>query len=192
MPNYQQGKIYSIRSNQTDEVYIGSTCKPLSARMAGHRYAYNQYLEGNNQPSTTANKLLEYEDAYIELIENYPCNSKEELNKREGEIIRSTFNCINKTIPKRTPKEYYEDNKEYLTMKQKEYNELNKEHLIMKHKEYREKNKDKIIERKKIKITCSCGIVITKDKKTIHEKTKKHQTLIAQLIQPSLATANIS
>ena len=38
MPDYKQGKIYKIISNQTNLVYVGSTAMPrLSIRMAKHR-----------------------------------------------------------------------------------------------------------------------------------------------------------
>ena len=47
----------------------------------------------------------------IELFENFPCNSKEELNKKEGQVIRE-IGTINKQTAGRTNKEWYEDNKE--------------------------------------------------------------------------------
>jgi hypothetical protein len=43
MPNYENGKVYAIRSHQTDEVYIGSTVERLSARMSKHRADYKRY-----------------------------------------------------------------------------------------------------------------------------------------------------
>ena len=33
MPDYQKGKIYKIISNETDDVYIGSTTQSLSLRL---------------------------------------------------------------------------------------------------------------------------------------------------------------
>jgi hypothetical protein len=77
MPNYQNGKIYQIWSPQTDQVYIGSTIQSLCKRMVEHRC---QHL--------TSHKILQYDDAKIELIECFPCDNKMELNKREGEIMR--------------------------------------------------------------------------------------------------------
>ena len=44
MPNYQDGKIYKIVFNITDECYIGSTCEPTVARrLAGHVKSYIEY-----------------------------------------------------------------------------------------------------------------------------------------------------
>jgi hypothetical protein len=43
MPNYKDGKIYSIVCNITDECYIGSTTKPtLARRLAGHVISYKR------------------------------------------------------------------------------------------------------------------------------------------------------
>ena len=61
---------------------------------------------------------MKYDDAYIELIEECPCNDKNELNRREGQMIRE-MNCVNKRIEGRTGKEYREDNKEYIKQKKK-------------------------------------------------------------------------
>lgn len=90
--NYKNGKIYAIRSYQTEEIYIGSTTQTLTKRLSSHkRNICNSKL------------ILQYPDAYIELIENFPCNSKEELNRKEGEHIRAN-NCVNKEAG-RTPEE---------------------------------------------------------------------------------------
>lgn len=91
MVNYELGKIYTIRSSETVGVYIGSTCQSLAVRFGGHKAHYKR----NN--SITSRHIFDYgvENAYIELLENYPCNSKEELHKREGEHIRMMENCIN-------------------------------------------------------------------------------------------------
>ena len=138
MPDYQNGKIYSIRSHQTDKIYIGSTTQPLAQRMAIHIYSYKT---GNNLCSSK--EILQYEDAYIELIEDYPCDTKEQLNRREGEVIRNTTNCTNKCIAGRTMTEYRQDNKEKLNESKKKWNEENKERVAEHNKKYNEKNKER-------------------------------------------------
>ena len=35
--DYKNGKIYCIRNNINDDIYVGSTTQPLSKRMAQHR-----------------------------------------------------------------------------------------------------------------------------------------------------------
>lgn len=130
MPNYQNGKIYAIRSNQTDDVYIGSTTVSLASRMGQHVY---DHKVGKTISSTM---ILNYDDAYIELIENCPCSSKEELLKKEGEHIRNTLNCINRHIAGRTSQEYYQDNRDDLLRGKKMYYEENKDKLSKYHKEW--------------------------------------------------------
>jgi hypothetical protein len=119
MPDYQQGKIYCIRSHQTDDIYIGSTTKKyLSQRLTHHKTQYRIYLkEGGRYISSF--KILEHDNSYIELIENYPCNSKAELNREEGKYQRE-MDCINKNIAGRTKKEWREDNKQELKEKAKQ------------------------------------------------------------------------
>lgn len=132
MPNCKNGKIYSIRSSQTTNIYIGSTTTSLSNRMARHRFDYKQFLN-DTKNYVSSFELLKYEDAYIELIEDCPCDNREQLNRREGEVIRATNNCINKQIAGRTRKQYCEDNKEHIKQRMKQYREDNKEKI----KQYR-------------------------------------------------------
>ena len=91
MVNYELGKIYTIRSSETVGVYVGSTCDNLAKRFGGHKSVYN------SNKDVSSRHIFDYgfENAYIELLENYPCNSREELLKREGEHIRMMENCVN-------------------------------------------------------------------------------------------------
>ncbi len=101
MPNYQNGKIYSIRSPNTEKYYIGSTTQKLYNRITGHR----RKLDG-----CSSREIINSGGAYIELIELYPCNSKEELCKREGEIMRQfKNNIVNIQVIGRTHKEYMKE-----------------------------------------------------------------------------------
>ena len=170
---YTNGKIYSIRSYQTDMIYIGSTCQLLSQRLAKHRNNYKQYLLGKYH-YVSSYKLLEYDDYYIELIEEYPCDNKSLLNRREGEIIRQTENCINKVVPGRTDKEYRTDNKEKILNINKQYRENNKDKIFNCNKQYRENNKDKIKEHRTQPYTCECGKTIQFDKKARHCRSAYH------------------
>jgi hypothetical protein len=88
--------------------------------MAKHRY------DSINKPTICFYQYTnDWNDWYIELYENYPCENKEQLNKREGEIIRE-IGTENKTVTRRTHKEYYETNKGKLLDKMKEYRQNNK------------------------------------------------------------------
>ena len=146
--NYQNGKIYSIRTHQTDIVYIGSTTQELSMRMAGHRRNYRSHLRGKGDGSSSI-EILKYEDSYIELIQKFPCVDKSELHRKEGEIIRLTDNAVNKRVAGRNIKEYRFDNKEVIAAGMKKYQEANKEVISEKKKEYYKSNKEVINEKKK-------------------------------------------
>jgi len=131
------GKIYTVRSYKSDQVYVGSTIQELSMRMGGHRADYKKgTVLGKN-------KLIveNIEDWYIELYELYPCNLKTELKKREGEVIRK-IGTLNKQIAGRTKKEYYIDNADKIKEKMKEYNIENADKIKEKDKQRYIKNAD--------------------------------------------------
>ena len=80
---YQRGKIYKIISNQTDDVYYGSTIEiVLSNRLAKHRNNYKSWLS-EKFPYITSFEIMKYSDAKIILVESYPCTSRYELIGRE-------------------------------------------------------------------------------------------------------------
>jgi hypothetical protein len=140
MRNYQNGKIYTVRSlSRPDLIYVGSTIQPLSVRMGMHRVPSND---------CTSKQIVDIGDAYIELIELYPCSSKEELNRREGHFQRS-LDCVNTRIAGRTRAEYLEDNKESISAHQKQYNQDNQEYISARGKQYYENNRESIASQKK-------------------------------------------
>jgi hypothetical protein len=54
MPNYQDGKIYKIICNITDECYIGSTCElTVARRLAGHVIDYKSWKAGKRNKTTS-------------------------------------------------------------------------------------------------------------------------------------------
>ena len=135
MPDYKQGKIYTVRCKTDDTlIYVGCTTQSLCERMAKHKY------DSTKRPNICFYQYVDdWDNWYIELFENFPCNSKEELNKREGEIIRE-IGTVNKQIAGRTKKEYYEDNKDKMKQHYKEYQEKNKDMIAEKNKKYRQDN----------------------------------------------------
>jgi hypothetical protein len=110
MSDYSQGKIYKIISSECDDVYYGSTVLQLNQRLALHKHNYKKYLKGITR-FVTSFKIIESGNYEIVLVENYPCNSKKELELRERFYIENN-ECVNKFIPGRTKKEYEQDNRE--------------------------------------------------------------------------------
>lgn len=142
---YQNGKIYKIVDAGYKSCYIGSTVQLLSNRMAKHRNHYRAYKKGLKSKITIFDLFDEYEmdNCKIELIENYPCNTKEELLAREGYYQEHT-NCINKYQAGRTQQQYRKDNEEKIREYKKTYNEKHKEKIKEIARNYREENDSKI------------------------------------------------
>ena len=146
MPNYQNGKIYQIVNDIDDEIYVGSTTKALSARMADHRKALNHKTKKNSRFYKFMTQLG-VEHFRIELIKNHPCESVEELRAEEGKFIKER-GTLNSKIAGRDRKEYYNDNKDLELEKQKIYRENNKEKIQVKNQKYEESHKEEIKKRK--------------------------------------------
>lgn len=124
---YSNSKIYKIWSPSRDDlVYYGSTYQSLSQRMAIHRNDYRKFKRGKFSKVSSFKIFEECDDSRIELVENYPCSNKEELNSREGYYIRNN-NCVNKVVPCRTQKEYYLDNKDKILDQVNQYYQEHKE-----------------------------------------------------------------
>jgi len=207
MPDYQKGQIYTIRYRLDDSLlYVGSTIQPLHKRWGEHKIKHNN-TKCKSYTMLIYQKMRETNDInnwYIELYENFPCNSKKELARKEGEIIRLLKTNLNKVVAGRTQKEYREEHEEEIKEYKKEYREINKEKIAKLKKEYREINKEKIKEYKKEyhennkekiaklnkeyrennkekiaeKVTCECGCIVRKDNLSNHKKTIKHQNLM--------------
>jgi hypothetical protein len=196
------GRVYSIRSHQTTDIYIGSTTQILCKRMADHRRNYKQYLN-KKQHYITSYEIVKYEDAYIELLFEGEFESIDALRKKEGDCQRS-MKCVNQLIAGRTPKEHYEENTNLYKKRHQQYYQEHKPQILEQVKKYTVENRDKILEYKKnyrdehpddnkqynienketiskrrsTKIKCECGLTICKGAKSNHVKTEKHKRLM--------------
>ena len=123
------GKIYMIKSPQTNMCYIGSTKQTLEKRLKQHCNAYNCWSKNNDKHYCTAYDVIKFENPYITLLEELENVTKQQLCRKEGEYIRNTMHCVNQIIAGRTRKECYETNKEKYKNKMKEYNQLNRDKI---------------------------------------------------------------
>ena len=173
MSRYQNGKVYKIIA-PNDTIYIGSTIQSLTRRFNGHKTEWNcgKILKG-----TSTYEMFEtygVNNCKIELVEAYPCDSKRDLERHEGEIIMTT-NCINQVVAGRTPEEYRRDNSEIRKIKNKERYLANREHLLELAKQYYIENSDKVKERAK-EYNRLNQIAIT-DRRRIIRQTKRENLL---------------
>jgi hypothetical protein len=158
MSNYQNGKIYKIVCNITKEIYVGSTTLSLEERLRQHTSDYNRYLN-NKRDFVSSFVIIERGNYKIVLLENYPCETREELLIRERYYF-DTLNCINKCRPILTTKEqcdekkdynkqYYIENRDEIKDQNKQYYIENREEIIEKQKQYRIENREELKDQKK-------------------------------------------
>jgi len=186
MSDYSTGKIYKLFVKGAEELcYIGSTVSTLVQRLYMHRH---------QAQSVTQNKSASYQmfedgnEVEIKLIENYPCDSKKELETRERYWLEQFPESININTPTRTWKERWEANKEHNLKKHKQWLEANKEHIAEYNAGRKDINKaqqkarydtgykEKRSEAKKTKVECSiCKKVMNKSSLWEHNK-KLHAT----------------
>ena len=193
--DFSKGKLYKLVSDFTEQVYVGGTIQELSVRKSEHEKGCDRWI--NEKPDShyvSSFELLKLGECRIELLENFPCNNRRELDERERYWIENTPNCVNKVIPFRTAEElrerrqkynqkykaeYYILNKESISQRSKEYYILNKDSKIERAKENYILNKESISQSKKEKITCDCcGAIISRGNKSHHERTQKHIEVI--------------
>ena len=85
MIDYSKSKIYTIRNKKdTSLIYVGSTTQQLSKRWGEHKKKSTQI------PLRPLYRAIndDWDGWYIDLYLLYPCNSREELQQKEWEIIR--------------------------------------------------------------------------------------------------------
>jgi hypothetical protein len=192
MPDYAKGKIYKILNSIDDEVYIGSTVEPLCKRMWQHKSEAKTKAKSKLHQHMSNTGI---EHFYIELVEQYQCNSKEELCSKEGEWIRKV-GTLNRLVAGRTDEQYRQENKSKISESAKQRRADNLIETREKDKEYRDANIDKvrewsknnyirhqeqILQGIKTRCTCECGTDVNIHHIARHRGTTKHKQLMEQL-----------
>ena len=175
---YQNRNIYKIVDNGYNKCYIGSTIEALSTRMARHRSNYRIYLTGGKASYKVSDIFDEFgvDNCKIELIEEYPCDNKTQLLKREGFHIQNTH-CVNKCVEGRTRQEYKDAHKE----ERRQYDLNNKQKIADQCHQYWVNNKDRLQSWRSEKFVCEiCQGCYTREHRALHEKTRKHQNAMRQ------------
>ena len=124
MPDYQNSKIYKIYSVSNEElVYFGSTTQRLSQRKAEHiKDSKKEYYNGSSKI------IINNGNWKMELIQDYPCLNRLELETLEGEYIKNN-KCINLMIPARTKKQYRDANIDKIRENQKKWRVNNPDYM---------------------------------------------------------------
>ena len=170
------GYIYKIVSTdiKIKECYVGST--------TNFRTRKNKHKSNCNNENSDCYNLYVYQfirdnggwDSFSMVqIEEFKFNTRNELNARERYWIETLQATLNKKIPTRTDKEYYEDNKDKIKDRKKDYRDNNKDKIKERDKEYYKNNKDKIkvyIENNKDKIKEK----YEKNKEEINKKSRDY------------------
>ena len=176
MNRYEKGKIYKITDIGLNKVYVGSTCEKISQRMVRHRSNYKSHLSGCYGRNSLFDLFDEFgvDNCKIYLIENFPCQSKEELLKREGELIQELA-CVNKLVMGRPATEYR--NQPDVKERRKEYNKEYREKTLNKLNEYDKAKYQRLKEERSKKVECPlCQKMIRCDWIKAHQRTQKCQS----------------
>jgi len=175
MVNYANGKVYKIESSLGDKIYIGSTTKSqLSQRMTAHRDSYKRWKAGKCNMLTAYHLFDEYgvENCKIVLLEDCPCESKDQLSAREAHYIR-TLECVNKVIPLRTYAEYCQDNREAIAERYRAYNQSHRDEVAEQKKAYRDAHRAEILEQKKAYYQANREALLAKGKAYFQDKNNR-------------------
>tara|TARA_R110000751_G_scaffold43398_1_gene100197 strand:+ start:221 stop:523 length:303 start_codon:yes stop_codon:yes gene_type:complete len=95
MLDYSDSKIYSVKCLETGLEYIGSTArKDIRARKREHKNHYQRYKRGTYGYNTVF-QIIEKNNYSMEVVEEFPCVTRTELEARESYWINNT-DCVNK------------------------------------------------------------------------------------------------
>ena len=154
MPNYKNGKIYKIEDLSGQHLpYYGSTVqKYISNRITTHR----KKAQGDVRECASA-AIIAAGNYRYSLVENFPCNTKEELLVREQYYI-DNFPCINKqnAVP----------------------SDADKAEWLEKRKIWRKTT------RLQDRYDCFCGLKqLNKDNRSAHNKSQRHKDAVESLVE---------
>ena len=184
----ETGRIYVLKSNQTEQLYVGSTISTIKVRFIKHKVDYKRYLKDNKKYMSSF-ELIKYNDCYIELIKEVYC-LKSQLLELENEEIKRTHNCVNINnaflskeellkYHQQHHKQYAENHRAELLLYMKTRRESKKE--MFKEYEQRRNNKEERLSNGRTKILCECGTLHNKACKARHLRGLLHQKYLSSL-----------
>jgi len=180
-----------------ENIYIGSTTNFIQRKKSHKSHCTNPDDDCYNQKKY---KYIRdnggWENWVMEWIQDFPCNSKKELERKEGEITKEKAK-LNECVAGRLVKEWRKDNADKCRDNSRRfyYNNLEKErerarnvyekykHLHREEKNEKAKqryydNKEEENAKKAEKITCECGCITRRGDIAKHRRTAKHINLL--------------
>ena len=152
---YQNSKIYKLVNDSMNLTYYGSTIQPLAKRFSAHKNRI-----GNIYRKCSSAELFVSGECKIYLVEEFPCETRKELLKRERYWIENN-ECVNKCLPCITKEEQKAYKKEWSSRPEN----------LKKRRDYKEANKEKLAQIRREKVKCDkCGKEMTKYNLKRHEK----------------------
>ncbi len=168
--DYSHAVIYKLVCKDVDikDCYVGSTTN-FRIRKNSHKSSCNN--EKSKQHNMYVYKFIRdnggMENFQMILVENYPCESKLELESRERSWVELLSAKLNKSIPTRSGREYH-----------KVYDAQHKEEKKAYNKMYSEINKETINKKAAEQQLCVCGGWHSRAHKCQHAKTTRHRNFI--------------
>jgi len=144
--DYQKSKIYKLEC-EDGCYYYGATTGSLNTRLRGHKKA------STTQPYRVYKHINEigWDKVKITLMEEYPCESRTDLNKRESDFIyeaRKDEKCLNTILSFATEQQRHERQKTYLETYKRSLTEQRIEYNHAYNKKYREQKGDELKQNK--------------------------------------------
>ena len=157
MVDYKNGKVYRL-CDGSKTIYVGSTAQPLAKRLHDHRF----------QKSSPCYKRY---DIRIVLIEDWPCENRRELEKREQHYIDHAKDLFpevelkNRVRAFMTHSDYCEHHKRYDASEKGQ----------ARNKRYWASEAGKASRlRDKEKVKCECGSIVSRCHFKRHQRSKCH------------------
>jgi hypothetical protein len=174
---YRRGKIYSM-TGIDGHYYIGSTTMSLTDRFHHHK----EYSKTHDTRVYEYCKRVGWKNITMELIEDYPCDSSQELHEREEyhlEPVRGDPFCLNVnrahlTVEERTEqaKQYNEAHRQEATERTKKYRQEHHAAILEKEEAYRKAHRVELAEKQKEYVKTHPDKV-KETRKTQYEKNKE-------------------
>jgi group I intron endonuclease len=121
---YHGGKVYKIINNLNNEIYVGSTCERLLSRRMGNHKCDAKKETCKSRPLYKHMNELGAENFRIVSLEDYKCDTIDQLQSREQyyiDLLKPVYNMHQAVHSPEYRQQYREANKERISAMKKQY-----------------------------------------------------------------------